>query len=431
MKQTNSRLLAWVLCMGMLSLTGCKRELPPALQPASQGGASLSTEGPSQPEELIPERGAELSFRTSDAEFAAAAAKLFEEKYGVKVHTEEGGLYDSQKIALEGPSGKGPDVFVSPHDKALESIQAGLFLKLDDQIVERLSDEVNPVALKTVTVDGGVYGVPVSIETNVMFYNKALVQGEPASTFEQIAEEAAAYNDPAANKFWYLMDVSQGSPIYPLLNVYGFNLFGPDGTDEDNPGFDTPEYEKGLEVLRRYHDLMPISAGDLANVDFLRHQFIDGQTAYLLGGPWDVKTFRDAGVDFGVTSLPTYDGKQQRPFAFVQNAHVSAYTQYPVAAQLFAEFLISSECAELLYAKAAKITSRADISTVAGLSDDEHLRRINEVFVNAVPMPSARRLSYYWTISSNVGQAVFNGEMTPAEGAQKSVEYWDAFLATE
>ena len=429
-------LMAGMLCV-MLLLTGCK-ELPAEegddaaapTQALEEGGNAASPTGIEE-EELLPEEGAVLKFRSGDKEFAEAVAVRFYELYGVEVTTEEGGLYDFNKGVLEGATGQGPDVFMSPHDKTLEGIQAGLFLELEQQIVDELNSQVSEVAMKTVTVDGKVYGVPVSVETNIMFYNKELVTGEPAATFEQLKEEALSFNDPRENKYWYLSDVCEGSPIYPMLSTYGFDLFGPDGTDDDNPGFDTPEFELGLGVLADYRSVMPVSSGDLDNDDFRNNQFIEGKTAYIMGGPWNVKTFREEGVDFGVTSLVTYDGHPQRPFAFVQNAHISAYTSYPRAAQLLAQFLVSAEGAELLYTKASKVTSRSDVSEVNGLKEDEILIEISKAFSKSIPMPSAKRISYYWTISASIGPAVFDEKMTPKEGAEKAMDDWNALLQTE
>lgn len=421
--------LGLIIVLTLLTFTACK-ELPVSenieITPNVVSDATAEVEN-----SWLPEEGAVLRFRTNDKGFGQSVADLFKEKYNVTVNVEEGGAYDFTKGVLEGVAGEGPDVFMSPHDKTLEGIQAGIFLELDTKLVGRLESEISEVAMKTVIVDNKVYGVPVSIETNVMFYNKAIVTGEPVSSFEQLKEEASKFNDQKENKFIYLSDVTTGSPIFPMLSTYGFRLFGENGTDDDNPGFDTKEFEKGLEVLADYHSIMPISSGDLGNPDFLVTQFIDGKTAYMLGGPWNVKTLREAGVDFGVTKLVTYDGNQQKPFAFVQNANVSAYTKYPKAAQIFLEFLISKDCAELLYTKAFKITSRADAQDIKGLKDDSELLAITKAFKESIPMPSARRISYYWTISGNIGPAVFDQKITPAEAAIKAQEDWKAFLQTE
>ena len=110
---------------------------------------------------------------------------------------------------------------------------------------------------------------------------------------------------------------------------------------------------------------------------------------------------------------------------------MSAYTEYPKAAQLFALYLASEEGASLLYSEAYQITARKDISNVEGLKEDEELRVYVEAFQDAVPMPSVKRMSYYWTVIQSVLNAVFDQKLTPAEGAQKAQKDFDALVASE
>lgn len=430
MKIMKKILPASLACLLLVLQTGCKKELPSSSVPeVSPSSASASDS------ELKPEEGAALNFwcANGDLEFAKAVGKKFEEKYGVSVSAEELGIDLQEKMTLDGPGGSGADVFMVPHDKVLPCVSSGISPEMDASIVSSLSDRISSAALKTVTVDGKVYGIPVSIETDVLLYNKTLVTGEPAATFEQIQKEAASYNDAAANKFWYLAKVSDGSGIYPYLSAGGFTLFGKDGTDNDNPGFDTPEFVKGLTFLQSLHEIMPISSGDLtmANADFISNQFAEGKTAYIVGGPWNIQNFLDAKVDFGVTALPTYQGNAMRPFAYVQVAMTSAYSKYPKAAQLFAQYLTSDEAAGLLYSMRHKITSLADAAKVDGLSDDPYLSPILEQFQTSFPMPTASRISYYWTISANLGPAVFDGQLTPEDAAKKAVSDWDTLIQSE
>lgn len=429
MKKRLALALAFLMAV---SMTGCKKELPVEDSSSTASDTSATTVS-AVDKELVPEEGAELVFWLTDVDYGKAVAEKFKEKYGVTVTPEEFGLDVAEKMQLEGPSGFGADVFMSAHDKVQQSVTSGLAMAIDDSIVTKLNDTVNPVAMKTVEIDGKTYGIPVSIETDVLLYNKDLVKGEPAATMEQIRDEAKTYNSIKDNKFWYLSKVSDGSAIYPMLSAGGFQLFGENGTDNDNPGFDTPEFIKGLSILQSYHDFMPINSGDLTleNSDFISTQFSEGRTAYMIGGPWNIKNFRDAGVNFGVAPLPTYEGNPLRPFAYVQDALVNAFTKYPNAAQLFAEYLVSDEAASILYSTKNKITSRTDISNVEGLSEDEYLMPILEQFGKAFPMPSVSHMSYYWTISTTIGPAVFDGQMTPEEASAKAVTDWDALLKTE
>jgi arabinogalactan oligomer / maltooligosaccharide transport system substrate-binding protein len=438
------RIISVLLILVMIfTMSGCKREIPmeddtevtkgaeEVTNAANNGSTSQDDKELQEEEDLTPEEGAKLTYWTGDVEFGKAVAASFEEKYNVPVTVEEVGLGAIDKIALSGPAGTGADVFMSPHDSFQHGVSAGLFLNLDARIAADLGERVNEVGMKTVTSDGKVFGVPVSLETSCLFYNKDIVGDQPAATLEEIIEAAKQYNDPVNNDFYFLMTIGDGYKIYPMLSAYGFRIFGEDGIDADNPGFDTDEFEKGLELVGSLKEIMPISAIDLGNVSFLKSQFTEGKVAYEISGPWDITTFKESGVNFGVTVLPTYNGKELTPFAGVQNAHVSAFTKYPIAAQLFAQHLVSDEAAGMMYRKANKITTLKDVSKIEGLSEDELIKPFVEQFANSQPMPSVSRISYFWTISAQTCQAVFDGQLTPAQGRAKAVEDWNTLLTTE
>lgn len=427
-----------IVTLLMISFTGCKKEIPvddTTIVTDTEASNNEATEQAksSQPEEtaLVPEEDAKLVYWTGDVGFGEAVGKKFEEKYGVPVSVEDVGLGAIDKIALSGPAGTGADVFMSPHDSFQHGVASGLCLELDDLIVKNIKERVNEVGIETVTSEGKVYGVPISLETSCLFYNKDIVGDKPATSLEEIMEKAKEFNNVEKNEFYFLTTIGDGYKIYPILSAYGFSLFGEDGTDEDNPGFDTEEFEKGLELVSSLHEIMPVSAIDLGNVSFLRSQFTQGKVAYEISGPWNITEFKNSGVNFGVTVLPTYNGKTLTPFAGVQNAHVSAFTDYPIAAQLFAEYLVSDEAASLLYEVANKIPTLKDVSNIKGLSEDEYIKPFVEQFASSYPMPSVQRISYYWTISADISQAVFQGQLTPAEGREKAVSDWNTMLTTE
>lgn len=454
MKKTKMKSMAVLLSVCMLgaSLTGCGKEIPveednmgmqeeqeQSVTPAEEEEqAEQQEEQGEQTEEqektaaLAPEEGAELTYWTNNVDFGQAVGEKFEEKYGVPVTVEEVGLDAINKVLLDGPAGNGSDIFMVAHDSFETGYSAGVFMEIDQGIAGKLNNELSPKAMDTVTREGKVYGVPVSAETLALIYNKDLVT-EPAGTFEEILEECADFNNPSENKFWFVAFCTSGYGAYPYLSAKGFQLFGEDGQDNDNPGFNTDEFAAGLETVAEFGQAMGLKSSDLVmeNGQLLSQNFVDGKVGYYIDGPWTVDYMHNSGVNVGVTTLPTYNGKTLTPFAGVQNAHISAYTEYPNASQLFAEYLASKEGAELLYAKANKITARKDIENIAGLCDDEISRVYAEQFAEAVPMPSSKRMSYYWTITEAVLSAVFDGEFTPEEGAQKAQADFDALVASE
>lgn len=428
-----SILMAVALLVGLLA--GCSRSIP-TQQEDNKPGTKISEEPKSEDKkEIIPETGAKLSFWTLNGylEYGKAVADLFEKKYGVKVEVQENGLDTINKMMLDGPAGNGADVFMAAHDSFATAKDAGILAELSETGTAIIKNKVNETAVKTVTSDGKIYGVPISIETYALLYNKTLVTGKPASTFEEIREKALTYNNAGENKFWYLTVPTDGYPAFQFLSLNGFQLFGEDGMDGDNPGFNTPEFVKGLETIASLKEIIPIKADDLKmeTMSLLEQNFKEGKTAYYPIGPWLIKSLKEEKIDFGVTVLPTFNGKPMRSFSAVQNAYVSEYTKYPKAAELFATFLTSEEAAAILYSKSYKITANKDISKVEGLKDDEQLRVFCEEFTKSVPMPSTKRISYYWTIAQSVLSAVFDGTLTPEQGAQKAQKDFEALVASE
>ena len=423
-KMFSKRVLVVILSVVMIScLAGCKKALPEEEEAFEGSGASSV-------EEMVPEKDAKLVLWTGDKKYGEAIAKAFEEKYGVSVSVAQEGMGTVDKIALCGPSGEGADVFVTGHDNFQKGISTGVFMELEDAVVENVKSKVAESGIKTVMSDGKMYGVPMAIEVNCLFYNKDLVK-TPATTLEEIIEGAKTVNDPANNKFNFLCTIGDAYYEYPFLASQGFELFGPNGDDADNPGFDTDEYERGLELIASLHDIMPISSTDLNNKSSLKANFIEGNVNYFITGPWDLKQIDESGMNYGITTLPTYQGKQLKPFAGVHCAFVSTFTKYPIASELLANFLISDEGANILYKESNGITTISNVENVEGLSDDANLPAFVKQFEYSVPMPSIPRISYYWSIAQDIDRAVFDGQLSPKDARKKASENWKALLATE
>ena len=145
-KRIISLVLVGVLTLSILG--GCgKKEIP------------LEESTTESTDELIAEEGAQLKFRVGGGklEYGESVAKAFEEEYGVPVEVEEAGMDIVNKMTLDGPSGNGADVFMASHDAYLTAKDAGLLLKLNDQIEESVRDDVNEIAVETVETVGDLY----------------------------------------------------------------------------------------------------------------------------------------------------------------------------------------------------------------------------------------------------------------------------------
>ncbi len=412
-----------------LGISGCKTKELPATSTTKANPSNTGNSGGST--ELMPEDGAKLLLWTDKDAYGKALAEGFMKKYpGVTVTTGEfGSTEQAAKIELDGPAGNGADVFFLPHDKLSTSIESGILLPIQDQVAQRLHNNLLKEAMSTVSKDGVVYGVPVSIETIALFYNKDIVD-KPVKTFEELFDFAKTFNDPPNNKFAFVNDMGNGYNSYAFFTPYGFDLFGKDGTDADNPGFDSDAFIKGLEFVQSLNTILPVKSNDLGG-EFVGQLFKSGKAAYTFQGPWSIEDYKKENINFGVTTIPTVAGNSLHPFAGVQMAGVSAYSDYPDAATLLAEFLASPEGANILYKTVYKLTSLKDLSVVEGLSSDEVLPLFAQQFKTSFPMPSISRVSYYWSISGKALSLTFNGEISPQEASKRAMDEWNSLVASE
>ncbi len=471
------RKLSAVSLAAMMAVLGAgcsKGEIPVDTSSPNDSATTLNEAG-----ELVPEEGAELLVWIDNEKYGLAVAEGFNKIYpDVKVTVQEvDSVGAASKIELDGPAGSGGDIFMLPHDKVVGAIDSGIVLPIDPVVVAELEKTIEPNALKTVQHDGETYGVPVSVESVGIFYNKDIVGETPATTFEEIFEFAKTFNDPNNNQFAFAMDVANAYNAYGFLTPYGFQLFGPDGTNADEPGLDSEAFLKGLQFIQSLNTILPVQTNDLKgefigeqfkqgkiayvlegpwkieeykkagmNIgvttiptfetndlkgEFIGEQFKQGKIAYVLEGPWKIEEYKKAGMNIGVTTIPTFEGNTPTPFAGVQNVHVSAYTQYPNAATLFAKYMASEEGANILYSNVYKAPALMDTSVVEGLGDDELLSVFVDQFAQAFPMPSHPRISYYWSIGEKAISLVFNGQVTPEEAQKAAVEEWNSLVASE
>ncbi|QAY71935.1 maltose ABC transporter substrate-binding protein [Xylanimonas protaetiae] len=307
------------------------------------------------------------------------------------------------QIALDGPAGTGPDVFVAPHDKIGELVSGGHILPVANP--DAVKANVLPAAATGATYDGTLYGYPVAMETYALYYNKDLIPEAP-TTWDEVASFAETFNAANPGKYGFVMDVGNG--YYTILfTTSGDNrLFGPDGDDTANTNINSAASAEGMAQFAALRPALNVAAADLdtATVDAL---FAAGNAAMHVSGPWNVSAFTDAGINFGVAPLPslTAGGDPAASFAGVRTAFVSAYTEHEEEAAAFAEFLTTPEMQQLraditgaLASSSSDITYKNDL--VNGFADQMKF---------AFPMPSIPQMSKFWDAMNAASANIWNG----------------------
>lgn len=380
------------LLVGMMvfSLIGCSK-------PASKNDDSSKNASASNSDTTDFEKDAKLVvWESADGEgdYIKMVAKEFEAKYGIKVEYETVESVDAtNKLATDGPAGVGADVFAAPHDHTGQIVSSGLALKNSN--AARIRKEFMEAAVNGVSYQGDLYGYPIAIETYALYYNKDLVSKVP-QTFDEIIAFAKEFNNPRENKWALMWDVGNAYFSHGFIAGYGGYVFGQGGTDKSDVGFNSQGAIDGAKFFRSLKEIFPVHSGD-ADYSAMDGSFSEGRAAFIINGPWAIGGYRDAGLNFGVAPLPKMpNGERPASFSGVRSLFVSSFTQYPKAAQLFADFATSKEMLLKRYEMTGQIPPHLNLVDAEQVKSDPVVLGFMEQTQYAVPMPSIPEIALMW-----------------------------------
>lgn len=419
------KLLALILALTfVLSLCACSAKPAETTGVQSENNAGTGTDDVAQSAE--PEIAGDLLVWLPYEEHAQAIIKAFNEKYpNVNVEYEIiGTLETAEKLSLDGPAGIGADVIWTGADRF--NIDDGYIEPFPADVQARIEEVLLESAATIKMQDGKMYGLPFSLQTVALYYNKDLV-ASPPETFEEILEFAKTYNDPTSGKYALRLMPNSSYTNYFTLTAFGYRWFGETGEDWKNPGFDSPEVAKGLEFLKSLRDAYDVDNADATN-DAVYGAFDRGEVPFVVNGPWGIASAKAGGVNFGITKLPTINGAQPYTFADAQILAVSSYSQNFDAAFAFAEFFVSPEAAKILYEYQGISTALKDISGIPGLADDEYLRGFTEQEPYTYPAPVIPEMNLSWQPTMAMMEFVWDGKLSVEEAQAKAMEDYELLL---
>ena len=313
------------------------------------------------------------------------------------------------QIALDGPAGVGPDLFAAPHDRLGSLVSGGHVLPTAN------ADSVRSVILgscaSALTYEGKMYGYPVSAETYALFYNKNLInEKDVPTTWEGLAEWSKKFNASNPGKYGFVMDVGSGYYTIVFTTAEGNRLFGPSGTDTTNTNINSAASVKGMKFFQSMRSALDVPAADL-DTSTADAAFQSGTAAMHITGLWNVVPFEEAGIDFGVTTLPALPGDNNpcASFSGTRAMFVSAYSDHPDEANDFAAFLLTPEMQKL------RFDCTGTVPSISVEVSSPYLEGFMKQLQFAFPMPSIPEMGMYWEAMNNASKNIWDGADVKAE----------------
>ncbi|TDN91911.1 maltose ABC transporter substrate-binding protein [Microbacterium sp. BK668] len=337
-------------------------------------------------------------------------SKTFTEETGIEVElvTKDFATVDQDFIS-QVPTGKGPDVIVSPHDKLGAYYAAGVVAPLE---LGDVADGFTEASLAAVTYDGKVYGVPYSVE-NVGLVRNTDLAPQPASTYD----EMIAAGQAAGTEYPFLVGLSpeQGDPyhLYPFQTSFGSQVFAQnaDGT------YDGSQLVLGDAQGTAFADWLGTQGAAGAGVfnanidgDKAREFFLAGQSPYYLTGPWNIPAISEAGINYAIDPIPSAGGQPARPFIGVNAFFLSSKSDNAIAATNYIVNYLSTEEAQLsLY----EVGGRPPALTAAyekAAAEDPDVKAFGTIGETGAPMPAIPEMGGVWSDWGNAELSIIKGE---------------------
>lgn len=333
-----------------------------------------------------------------------AGAKYTEIHPNVKIKYVNVELGDSvNQIALDGPAGKGADVFAAPHDRLGSLVSGGHVLPAKN--LDEIKSKALASCIKALTYNGTTYGYPVSAETSALFYNKKLIsENEVPKTWEDLAAFAKDFNSKNPGKRGFVMNMGEAYYTVIFTTESGNRLFGKDGNDGTKTYINTPDAVDGMKFFQSLRSALDVPAADL-DTAIIDGAFQSGSAALHITGLWNVKPFEEAGIEFGVAPLPSLPGDSTPAanFSGTRAMFVSAYTEHPDEANDFAAFLVSDEMQTLRFELTGALPS-TNITV-----ESPYMAGFSKQLEYSFPMPSIPEISLFWEAMNNASKNIWDG----------------------
>lgn len=314
------------------------------------------------------------------------------------------------KYQTESATGGGPDLLIGPLDWVGELATAELIQPLDEMATSDVLANYIPSTVEALKYDGKLYGMPESLETVALYYNKTMVEAAPATTAELI-ELAGTF----AGTDKYAMALFSNF-YHPAGYLFGFGAKLFDA--ENNSALNSPEtvaYLNWLLTIKNTPGLF--QQNDDGAISSL---FKEGKAAMVINGPWALGDYQAAlGADnVGVAPLPKIsEAGDASPMPFLGVKHIMMNSNIEgdqaTLAFEFMKWFTGPDSVSFLAEKAGHLPANSGVDVSAN--------PIASAFVaqaaSSTPMPTIPEMGQVWTPAGDMITKVLSGDATPEEAA--------------
>lgn len=344
----------------------------------------------------------------------------FKARYGVTVEVQYVNFPDIKpKFLTAAPEGQGADIIVGAHDWVGELVANGL-LEPIPSFAER--NQFFDSGLSAFSYGGRLYGLPYALEAIALIYNKDYVSKPPKTVEEMIKIAKQIDVEFGRDVRGLVFPVTTFYYAVPFIFGYGGYVFKdtPTGLNVKDIGLANEGAIKGAKLIKRFVDEKIVDPAD--NYQIMDSMFKEGKAAMIINGPWAIKDYRDAGIDYGVALIPDMEpGLVAKPFVGVQGFMVNSKSPNKLLAlEFLTNFIAKRDTMYRLYLADPRLPARKDVLEL--VKDNPDVVAFTLSAGNGIPMPNVPQMGFVWGAMDDALNLIVNGKATPEEAMKNAVE---------
>jgi arabinogalactan oligomer/maltooligosaccharide transport system substrate-binding protein len=355
--------------------------------------------------------------------------EAFGQQNGVKVTVQIVPEELQTQFVTASQAGKAPDVVMGAHDWIGNLVQNGTIdpIQMTDQAKAAYEEQ----AIKAVTFNGQVYGVPFTMNNIVLFRNTDLAPEAPSSIEDLVATGKQLKASGKTSEILALPIGPTGDPyhINPLYTSGGGYMFGQEANGDYNPkdlGVAEPSAVEAYEKIGKLGEKGEGALKRSITTDNILSLFTAKKTAYMVSGPWQFADLNKSKIKYDVSPVPAFEaGKPASPFITVDAAYVASKGKNKTLAQEFVTNYWSTPEVNLALFKANPNVPALKAALEQLQSSDPMVVKVADAGrESGVIMPSIPEMAAVWDPLGKAEAAVVAGAnpQTTVPAAAKAIQ---------
>ncbi len=337
----------------------------------------------------------------------------------VRTHYQTEDLH--QQFQAASLAGVPPDLLLGPSDTAGLYAVSGFITPLDG-----LFDfsKFNGPVVEAITLDGRVWGVPVSNGNHLMmFYNKKFVKSAPKTTDELFS---FCSKDAKRFKLDRCIAFDMGEPFWlmPWLGAFdGWPMEGKKPTLDTQAMRDAINFYLDLKYEKKF---VPMEC-DYNCMDSL---FKENKAAFIINGDWAISGYqKHFGKDFGLAVIPKLSATGRWPSPMVSGQYFMISSglkseKMGIVKRLL-EFYTSKENQVRQYQALTRLPALKEAAFAKEITSDDVSRISLDQILKGRPMPMATEIRAVWDSARNYLGLAMNKKMDVDTAVKRMQENTD------